>query len=142
LPPDEEDENYHVVNEEAMEDVPLGAGYLPLEYHALVAGGYEEEALLLQALEASKADEDEVCPGYSEAIKLTGLVANHLASLPPPPPLPPHARPFADYEGQEVSPPGVSRRQHRHDHPQGVVINPPPQPQQEVFVDLVSDDDE
>jgi hypothetical protein len=38
--------------------------------------------------------------------------------------------------------PGVLRRQHRHDHPQGVVINPPPQPQQEVIVDLVSDDDE
>jgi hypothetical protein len=108
-----------------------------------VVSGCDEEALLQQALEASKADEDEVCPGYSEAIKLTGLVATHLASLPPPPPLPPHARPFADYEGQEVpQPPGVSRRQHRHDHPQGVVINPPPQPQQEVFVDLVSDDDE
>jgi hypothetical protein len=34
------------------------------------------------------------------------------------------------------------RRQHRHDHAQGVVINPSPQPQQEVFVDLVSDNDE
>jgi hypothetical protein len=77
-----------------------------------VAGGYDEEALLLQALEASKADEDEVCPGYSEAIKLTGLVANHLALLPPPPPpLPPHARPFIDYKGQEVPPPpGFLRR--------------------------------
>jgi hypothetical protein len=94
-------------------------------------------------LEASKADEDEFCHGYSKAIKLMGLVANHLASLPPPQPVPPHARPFADYEGQEVPPPsGVSRRLRRHDHPQGVVINPPPQPQQEVFVDLVSDDDE
>jgi hypothetical protein len=42
-----------------------------------------------------------------------------------------------------VPPPsGVSRRLRRHDHPQGVVINPPPQPQQEVFVDLVSDNDE
>jgi hypothetical protein len=89
-----------------------------------VAGGYDEEALFQQALEASKADEDEVCPGYSEAIKLRSLVANHMASLPPPPPLPPHARPFADYKGQEVpSPPRVSRR---HDHLQGVVINPPP----------------
>jgi hypothetical protein len=92
-------------------------------------------------LDASKADEDEVCPGYSEAIKLTCLVANHMVSLPPPP-LPPHARPFADYEGQEVPPPpGVLRRQRRHDHPQGAVINPPLQPQQEVLVDLVSDND-
>jgi hypothetical protein len=38
--------------------------------------------------------------------------------------------------------PGISHRQCRHDHPQGVVINLPPQPQQEVIVDLVSDDDE
>jgi hypothetical protein len=37
-------------------------------------------------------------------------------------------------------PPGVSRR--RRDHPHGVVINPPSQSQSEVFVDLVSDDDE
>jgi hypothetical protein len=34
------------------------------------------------------------------------------------------------------------RRQRHHDHPQGVVINPPPQPQQEVLVDLVSNNDE
>jgi hypothetical protein len=94
-----------------MEDVPSGADDLPPEYHALVVGDYNEEALFQQALEASKADEDAVYPGYSESIKLTGLMANHLASLPPPPPLPPHARPFADYEGQEVPPPpGVSRR--------------------------------
>jgi hypothetical protein len=101
VPPDEEDEdeeNYHVVKEEAMEDVPPGAGDLPQEYQALVAGGYDEKALLQQALEASKAEKDVVCPGYSEAIKLTGLVATHLASLPPPPPLPPHAWPFADYK--------------------------------------------
>jgi hypothetical protein len=125
-----------------MQDVPPGAGDLPPEYQALLAGGYDEEALFQQALEASKADEDEVCPGYSEAIKLTGLVANHMAALPPPP-LPPHARPIADYEGQEVPlPPRVSRRQRRHDHLQGVVINPPPQPQQEVLVDLVSHHDE
>jgi hypothetical protein len=38
-----------------------------------VAGGYDEEALIQQALEASKMDEDKVCPGYSEAIKLTGI---------------------------------------------------------------------
>jgi hypothetical protein len=50
---------------------------------------------------------------------------------------------LAAYEGQEVPPsPDVSHRQHRRDHPQGVVINPPPQPQQEVVVDLVSDDEE
>jgi hypothetical protein len=66
VPPDEEDEddeNYHVVKEEAMEDVPPGAGYMPPEYQALVAGGYDDDALFLQALEASKADEDMVCLG-------------------------------------------------------------------------------
>jgi hypothetical protein len=44
---DEDDENYHVVKEEAMEDMPPCAGYLPPKYQALVAGGYDEEALLL-----------------------------------------------------------------------------------------------
>jgi hypothetical protein len=33
-------------------------------------------------------------------------------------------------------------RQCRHDHSHGVVINPPQQPQSEVVVDLVSDDEE
>jgi hypothetical protein len=71
------------------------------------------------------------------------MVVEYMASLPPPPPLPLHACPVADYERQEVPPPPcVSGRQHRHDHLQGVVINPPPQPQQEVVADLVSDDDE
>jgi hypothetical protein len=66
-----------------------------------------------------------------------------MALLPPPPSYPPHAQSFADYEGQEVPPPpGVSRRQRCHNHPQGVVINPPLQPQEEVLVDLVFDDDE
>jgi hypothetical protein len=50
-------------------------------------------------LEASKADEDKIFPGYSDAIALTGMVAEHLASMSPPLPLPPHARPVADYEG-------------------------------------------
>jgi hypothetical protein len=35
---------------------------------------------------------------------------------------------------------GVQRRQCRQDHPHGVVINPPQQP--EVVVDLVSNDEE
>jgi hypothetical protein len=127
-----------------MEDVPPGTGNLLSEYQAVVAAGYEEEALLHQALEASKANEDKVCPGYSEAIALTGMVANLLASLPPPPPpLPPHAPLMAAYEGQEVPPPpGVSHR--RRDHPHGVVINPPPpfEPEPKPFIDLVPDEDE
>jgi hypothetical protein len=53
-------------------DVPPCAGDLPPEYQALVAGGYDEEALLQQVLEASKADEDKAYPGYSNAISLTG----------------------------------------------------------------------
>jgi hypothetical protein len=107
VPPDEEDKDdkdYHVVREEAavaMEDAapPPGAGDLPPEYQAVVAGGYDGEALLQQVLEASKADEDARYKGYSDAIALTGMVARHMASLPPLPPLPPHARPVADFVG-------------------------------------------
>jgi hypothetical protein len=108
-----------------------------------VAGGCDEEALLQQVLEASKAEKDEAYPSYSDTIALTGMVAEHLASLPPPPPLPPDAPLLAAYEGQEVPPPpGVPRRQRRHDHLHGVVINSPLQPHPEVIVDLVSDNDE
>jgi hypothetical protein len=98
---DEDDEDYHIVREEAdmaMEDaaLPSGLGDLPPEYQAVVAAGYDEEALLQQALEASTADKDRIFPSYSDAITLTGMVAEHLASMPPPPPLQPHARPVAD----------------------------------------------
>jgi hypothetical protein len=94
-------------------------------------------------LEASKADENERFHDLQETLTLTGMVAHHLASLPPPPPLPSHAALLAAYEGQEVTPPpSVLHRQRRHDHPHGVVINSPPQPQPEFIVDLVSDDEE
>jgi hypothetical protein len=94
-------------------------------------------------LEASEADEDTAFPGYDEAIALTGMVTEHIASLPPPPPLRAHAPPLTDYEGKEVPPlTGVPRRHCHRDHPHGVVINSPLQPQPEVIVDLVSDDEE
>jgi hypothetical protein len=128
-----------------MEDVapPPGAEDLPLEYQAVVAGGYDEEALLQLVLEASKADKDVRFPDLQEALTLTGMVVQHMALLPPPPPLPPHAPLLAAYEGQEVPPPpGVSRCQHHLDHPQGVVMNLPPQPQQEDVDDLISNDGE
>jgi hypothetical protein len=52
-----------------------------------------------------------------------------------------HASPLADYKSQVVPPsPSVPRRWRRHDHSLGVVINPP-QPQPEVVVDLVSDNE-
>jgi hypothetical protein len=50
---------------------------------------------------------------------------------------------MAAYEGQEVPPPpDIPRR--RHDHPHGVVINPPPpaELEPEPFIDLVSDEEE
>jgi hypothetical protein len=60
---DKDDEDYHVVKDEAdvaMEDAapPPGSGDLPPEYQELVAGGYDEEALLQSVLEASQAEDD------------------------------------------------------------------------------------
>jgi hypothetical protein len=108
---------------------PLVAGNLSPEYQAVLVAGYDKDALLQQILEAFKGDEDAAFPGYDEAIALTGMVAEHIASLPPPPPLPPHASLLAAYKGQEVPhPPGVPRHRRRHDHPHRVVINPPHQP--------------
>jgi hypothetical protein len=79
-----------------------------------------------QVLEASKTNKDHALPDLQEALALTGMVAEHLASLPPPPPLRLHAPLLAAYEGQEVPPPpSVLHHRHRHDHPHGVVINSP-----------------
>jgi hypothetical protein len=124
-------DDYDIIKEEADQAmagaIPSGVGDLPPDYRACVAAGYDEDALLQRDLEASKADEDERFPDLQEALTLTRMVAHHLASLPPPPPLPPHAPLLAAYEGQEVLPlPVVLCRQRRHDHPHGVVINPPP----------------
>jgi hypothetical protein len=88
---DEEEDDNHVVKDEvdvAMEDAALpGAVDLPLEYQAVIAAGYDKEALLRQVFEESKANEDKIFPGYSDFIALTGMVAEYIASLPPPPPL-------------------------------------------------------
>jgi hypothetical protein len=128
---------------EALEDTaPPGAGNLPPEYHAILAVGYDEDTLLQQVLEAYKANEDARFPNLQEALTLTGMVAEHLASMPPPHPLSAHTSPQAAYLRQEVPPPsGVPPRRHRQDHPHGLFINPP-QPQPEVVVNLVSDDEE
>jgi hypothetical protein len=85
-----------------MEDAALSpsAGDLPPEYQAVVAAGYDEEALLQQVLEESKADEDERFPDLQQALTLTGMMAQHLASLPPPPPLPLHALLLVAYWGR------------------------------------------
>jgi hypothetical protein len=92
-----------------MEDATSpGAGDLPTKYQAALAAGYDEDALLQQVLEASKAYEDHAFPDLQEALALTGMVAEYLASLPPPPQVPPHAPLLVVYEGQEVPPsPGV-----------------------------------
>jgi hypothetical protein len=144
---EDHDDDYGVIKEEADEAMadatPPGAGNLPPQYQAVLADGYDEQALLQQVLEASKADEDHTLLDLQEALALTGMVAEHLASLPPPPPLPPHAPLLTAYEGQEVPPlPGVPRCRRQHDHPHRVAINPPQQPQPEVVVDLVFDDEE
>jgi hypothetical protein len=61
-----------------------GAGHLPLAYRAVLASGNDDEALLQKVLEESKADEDAVFPILHYAMDLKGLVAEHIASRPPP----------------------------------------------------------
>jgi hypothetical protein len=100
---------------EALEDTaPPGAGNLPPEYHAILAVGYDEDTLLQQVLEAYKANEDARFPNLQEALTLTGMVAEHLASMPPPHPLSAHTSPQTAYLRQEVPPPPVL-------HPSGIV---------------------
>jgi hypothetical protein len=86
--PNDEDDHYDIINQEtdeAMEDAaPPGSADLPSEYLAVLAIRYDEEALLQQVLEASKADEEALFPNLQEGLAFTGMVAEHLASLPPP----------------------------------------------------------
>jgi hypothetical protein len=133
--PDEEDDQYDLQednviikqeDDEAMDDAAApGIGNLPPAYKVVLAAGYDEEALIQQVLEASKVGEDAAFPDLQEAIALTKMVAEHMASLPTPPLLPAHAPPQAAYQGQEVlSPSGAPPRQRRQDHPHVVGINP------------------
>jgi hypothetical protein len=119
----EDDIVFKQENKEAMDDAtPSDARDLPLEYQAVLAARYDEKALLQQVLEASKADKDVAFLDLQEAIALTRMVAEHMASRPRPSPLRVHAPPQAAYDWQEVPPPP---RRCRQDHPHRVVINPP-----------------
>jgi hypothetical protein len=102
--------------------------HLPPEYQSVLAIDCDKEALLQQALDASKTEDEAAFPDLPYAMRLMRMVAKLLASLPPPPLLPVYAPPLAAYKGQEVPPPPDASPQHRQDHPHGVVINPPPQP--------------
>jgi hypothetical protein len=68
------------------------------------------------------------------------MVAEHLASLPPPPPLVPHVSILAAYEGREVPPPPDIVMTTHTKWSQN--LPPQPQPQPEVVVDLVFDHEE
>jgi hypothetical protein len=70
-----------------------GVGNLLPKYEVVLAARYEEEALIQQVLEASKADEDAAFPDHQQATAFTEMVVEHMASLPTPPPLPAHAPP-------------------------------------------------
>ncbi|KAK1569371.1 hypothetical protein QYE76_011851 [Lolium multiflorum] len=68
-----------------------------VKLEALVPEDYDEDAATAAAMEMSKAEED--------VVQLSTMVVEHVASLPPPPPLALHAPPQATWEGQMVPPP-------------------------------------
>jgi hypothetical protein len=86
--PDSEDEvGYDDEEGNDMEDVPPAT----VKMEALVPDDYDEEAATAAALSASKADED--LKWLQDVVEPSAVVAEHVASLPPPPPLPLHASP-------------------------------------------------
>jgi hypothetical protein len=114
---DEEDED------DEMEDVPPP---VIVKLEAAVHDDYDEEVATAAALAASMADEESKWPGLEDAIQLLAMVAEHVASLPPPPPLPPQYMPQPP---QYAPPPEVTAWAQQ-------LWTPP------LFVVLVSDDEE
>jgi hypothetical protein len=51
---------------------------------------------------ASRASEDTAFPDLRYAMELRGMMEEHMASLPPPPPLPAYTSPKSWYKGQTV----------------------------------------
>jgi hypothetical protein len=94
---DEDDDDEEDVK---MEDVPPAA----VKLEDVVPNNYDEDAATAAAMAASLADEDTKWPGYEDVVQLSIMVTTHVASLPPPRPLLPHAPPHKVWDGQEVPP--------------------------------------
>jgi hypothetical protein len=65
---DDDDEDYHppeqdVVVKQEVEDTNMtGTSHLPMEYQAVMAAGYDKDALMQQALATCQAEEDAAFP--------------------------------------------------------------------------------
>jgi hypothetical protein len=70
---DDNDEDHHVVivKKEEEDANVAGADQLPPEYEVVLATAYDEEALMQQALAASKVEEDAAFHDLQEAMRLT-----------------------------------------------------------------------
>jgi hypothetical protein len=120
--PDSENEVVYDEDDEdgEMENAPLAA----VKLEAVLPDKYDEEAATAAALAASLADEEAKWswPGLEDIVQLSAMVAEHVASLPPTPPLSPHAPPQVEWDGQEVPPPPPP-----HFVPPPQCASPPPQ---------------
>jgi hypothetical protein len=71
---DEDDADYQPQDDVVVKQEAETAGQLPSEYQAMLAAEYDEDALMQQVLEASKADEDVAFPDLQYAMELTRMV--------------------------------------------------------------------
>ncbi|KAK1602713.1 hypothetical protein QYE76_027025 [Lolium multiflorum] len=78
-----------------------------VKQETFVLNDYDEEAAIAAAMEQSRTEEEAKWSwtGLDEVLQLPAMVADHIASLPPPLLLPPHAPPQAEWDGQTVPPP-------------------------------------
>jgi hypothetical protein len=90
---DIEDEVFYEDGEEdgEMGDMPSAA----MKLEAVLPKNYDEDASTTTAMAASLEDEEArwSLPGLEDVIQLWQMVVEHVASLPSPPSLPPHAPP-------------------------------------------------
>jgi hypothetical protein len=108
--PDSEDDVFYKDGEDADEEGDNemeGAPSATVKLKAVLLDNYDKDVATTGAMAASLVDEEAKWswPGLEDIVQLPQMVAEHVAFLPPPLSLPPHAPPQAAWDGQDVPPP-------------------------------------
>jgi hypothetical protein len=85
------------VDEEMEDAAPL----IAVKLDDIIPEDYDEETAIAAAMELSRAEEEAKWswPGLEDIVRISAMVAEHVANLPSPPPLPPHVPAQVAWDG-------------------------------------------